>query len=107
MYLDRGVRTVQRWEVELGLPVRRPFGHSRSTVLALRDDLCAWLQTRPRGKHVPHSRFDVNRTMVHDSIAEARRLRGEMSALRETHAAAVRALIDNLSQCRNAMLRRP
>jgi hypothetical protein len=46
-YLDRGVRTVQRWEAELGLPVRRPSGKSRSAVMALRSDLDEWLRACP------------------------------------------------------------
>jgi phage terminase Nu1 subunit (DNA packaging protein) len=43
LYLGRGVRTVQRWEQELGLPVRRPRGKARSAVLALRAELDSWL----------------------------------------------------------------
>ena len=46
-YLGRGVRTVQRWEAELGLPVRRPRGHSRSSVLALASELDSWLARTP------------------------------------------------------------
>jgi len=46
-YLNRGVRTVQRWEAELNLPVRRPYGRSRGTVIAMRSDLDFWLKTAP------------------------------------------------------------
>lgn len=46
-YLGRGVRTVQRWEQELGLPVRRPRGKDRSAVIALKADLDRWLQRSP------------------------------------------------------------
>jgi hypothetical protein len=42
-YLGRGVRTVQRWERELALPVRRPRGKSRSAVIAFRAELDIWL----------------------------------------------------------------
>lgn len=45
-YLRRGVRTVQRWERELNLPVRRPRNRSRSAVMALSSDLDSWLTTR-------------------------------------------------------------
>jgi phage terminase Nu1 subunit (DNA packaging protein) len=48
-YLGRGVRTVQRWEQELGLPVRRPRGRERSAVIALKTDLDLWLQSAPSG----------------------------------------------------------
>ncbi len=47
-YLDRGVRTVQRWEVELGLPVRRPHGKFKSTVMALPAELDAWVARTPQ-----------------------------------------------------------
>jgi len=46
-YLNRGVRTVQRWESELGLPVRRPRGRSRSAVIAMRSDIDHWLKACP------------------------------------------------------------
>jgi len=48
-YLGRGVRTVQRWERELGLPVRRPRGKERSAVIALTPDLDRWLHKVPQG----------------------------------------------------------
>jgi len=54
-YLGRGVRTVQRYEVALGLPVRRAMGHERCAVLALSDELDAWLQARPMRKQTPIS----------------------------------------------------
>ncbi|MGB9103542.1 MAG: hypothetical protein WCC59_02180 [Terriglobales bacterium] len=46
-YLGRGVRTVQRWERDLGLPVHRPKGKDRSAVLAFPEELLAWLQQTP------------------------------------------------------------
>jgi hypothetical protein len=46
-YLGRGVRTVQRWEQELGLPVRRPRGKSRSAVIAFKPELDKWLHHAP------------------------------------------------------------
>ena len=45
-YLGRGVRTVQRWEHDFGLPVRRPGGKMRGSVIALRADLDSWLGHR-------------------------------------------------------------
>ncbi len=47
-YLDRGIRTVQRWETELALPVHRPHGKSRGPVLAFRDELDRWARLTPR-----------------------------------------------------------
>src|SRR3954469_2537119 len=46
-YLSCGVRTVQRWEHDLGLPVRRPRGEIRSAVIALSSELDEWLAKMP------------------------------------------------------------
>jgi hypothetical protein len=46
-YLGRGVRTVQRWESQLGLPVHRPAGKDHSAVLAFSSELDDWLNSRP------------------------------------------------------------
>jgi hypothetical protein len=40
-YMGKGVRTVQRWEAEMDLPVRRP-GADRHIVLAFPAELDAW-----------------------------------------------------------------
>ena len=50
-YVGRGVRTVQRWEAELGFPVRRPRGKNRSAVIALKHEIDLWLRT-PRGDEI-------------------------------------------------------
>jgi hypothetical protein len=42
--MGKGVRTVQRWEKDFGLPVRRPPGaRNRRAILALTTDLDAWV----------------------------------------------------------------
>ena len=46
-YLGRGVRTVQRWEAELQLPIHRPRGKNRSAVIAFREELDQWLSRTP------------------------------------------------------------
>jgi hypothetical protein len=46
-YLHRAVRTVQRWETDLALPVRRPRAKSGSAVIALPSDIDNWLRSRP------------------------------------------------------------
>jgi hypothetical protein len=45
-YLGKGVRTVQRWEIDFGLPVRRPSGREKGIVYALPQELDHWLATR-------------------------------------------------------------
>ena len=59
-YLHRGVRTVQRWEAELGLPVRRPRGKRHSAVIATRADLDAWLSSAPLVETNGTSRIKLN-----------------------------------------------
>jgi len=46
-YMGRGVRTVQRWEATLGLPIHRAGSTERSPVLAFPRELDAWLAARP------------------------------------------------------------
>ena len=72
-YVGRGVRTVQRWEQELQLPVRRPRGKQRSAVIALKQDIDLWLRA-------PHGEERVCKPHV---TAEAHaRLRKNTEALR-------------------------
>jgi hypothetical protein len=47
MYVGRGVRTVQRYELRLGFPVRRPAGMFRGSVMAFSDEIDAWLNRAP------------------------------------------------------------
>lgn len=44
--LDRGVRTVQRWERTLGLPVHRLGKGARGPVFAFKDELHLWFQKK-------------------------------------------------------------
>jgi len=47
-YLGRGIRTVQRWEREEGLPVHRLDHAKRGSVYASRRELTAWWESRRR-----------------------------------------------------------
>jgi Tol biopolymer transport system component len=47
-YLGRGVRTVQRWEREEGLPIHRLAHEKRGNVYARREELAAWWESRRR-----------------------------------------------------------
>lgn len=49
-YLGSGVRSAQRYERELGLPIHRPAGKSKSRVTALKAELDRWARG---GKGVP------------------------------------------------------
>jgi hypothetical protein len=41
IHLAKGVRTVQRYERELGLPIHRPSGKARASVIATKVELDA------------------------------------------------------------------
>lgn len=68
-YMGRGVRTVQRWEQELGLPVRRPRGKERSAVIALKMDLDKWLQHTPQGAAPHEANFRVDHVQLRRNTA--------------------------------------
>lgn len=44
-FMGKGVRTVQRWEKQLALPVHRPAGGLRHVVFAKTDELMAWMSS--------------------------------------------------------------
>jgi hypothetical protein len=46
-HIDRGVRTAQRWEALLGMPVHCPALKDRSAVVAFSDELESWLSRTP------------------------------------------------------------
>jgi hypothetical protein len=58
VYLDREVRTAQRWEKREGLPVHRQFHVKAVTVCAFKHEIDAWLKIRcrPLSKSVPQER---------------------------------------------------
>lgn len=42
-YLGKGVRTVQRWEAQFGLPVQRPNARAKGIVRATKEELDRWI----------------------------------------------------------------
>ena len=49
-YMGKGVRTVQRWEQDFGLPVRRPYGSNKKAILARPQDLDMWIAMRCKSR---------------------------------------------------------
>jgi hypothetical protein len=77
-YLGKGVRTVQRWEQTLGLPVQRPNGKPKGIVFAACDELDKWLATNWARRLIETtSSFKTQRANdeLEASIREFRRLR--------------------------------
>src|ERR1700761_4935089 len=85
-YLPKGGRTVQRWEHEYGLPVRRcANGAKKSGVIAAPREIDAWVQARPF-QNDANIRTDLDGSSVRELIASLRaeneRLRTENLSLR-------------------------
>ena len=100
LYLGKGVRTVQRWERHLGLPVRRPVGASqKSAVLLYRGDVDEWLATRFATRAVQqaetpqiHESSPSARSRLREGIQTARELRTAHHALAEQISASIELL---------------
>lgn len=98
-YLDKGVRTVQRYEREFGLPVRRPAGRSKGAVIATKAELDAWISATPVRHAFQLNRPALTRVPLDDlrrHLAEMRRLREETSELHTKIAASLDLLRNNL-----------
>jgi predicted DNA-binding transcriptional regulator AlpA len=98
-YLGKGVRTVQRWERHLGLPVRRPIGASqKSAVVLYRSDVDAWLATRfsartpQRDRDSGNQSFLSARSTLREGMLKARELRNANQKLTEQINASIRLL---------------
>jgi predicted DNA-binding transcriptional regulator AlpA len=63
-YLSAGVRTVQRWEAEFALPVRRPRGAKRSAVLAFASEIDEWVKTLPAIAQSTVSEVEMRESVV-------------------------------------------
>lgn len=86
-YMGRGVRTVQRYERELQLPVRRIQGKSHASVLALKTDLDAWVHSAPLGLNERSSNTQHRAciTNIRTSLAKMAILRRNTYELRVAH----------------------
>ena len=101
-YMGKGVRTVQRWERHLGLPVRRPNGVShKSAVLLDRSDLDTWLATRFSARGTVRDLAakgseptESARNTLRESIRTARALRNANHALTQELCESVRLLTE-------------
>jgi hypothetical protein len=74
-YVGKGVRTVQRWEQELGLPVHRTKPGEKGSVLAVPGEIDSWVKTQ----QFTDGRLDLAtlRRSLHVLQTENRALRSE------------------------------
>lgn len=102
-YLGKGVRTVQRYERALGLPVRRPAGTTTGSVVATKVELDAWVAASPIREAFRLTKTESgagagSRTTksIMTGIEEMTRLREQMMALRSDMRTSVQALCESL-----------
>lgn len=95
-YLGKGVRTVQRYERELALPVRRPAGKAKGSVVATPAELDAWVGASPIREafqlRMPNVEASSITSVIRAGVREMVRLRAQMLALRDEVTSSVRAL---------------
>jgi hypothetical protein len=100
-YLGQAVRTVQRYECELGLPVHRPSGRLCGSVIAVKSDLDAWVAARPArdfpvlldSNPDPSALLDQLKT----KLGEFKRLREETAEARQALAKSRKVLTESLA----------
>jgi hypothetical protein len=110
-YLGKGVRTVQRWEGQFGLPVRRPNEKVKGVVYASREELDQWLArhwlprpgkftlAQPANGPVKTS-VVVEITASHNLLLAQRELVQELRRSLELLAARCQELASNMSRAR-------
>jgi hypothetical protein len=85
-YLGKGVRTVQRYEGDLRLPVRRPAGRARGSVVATTAEIDSWVAASPIREQlktgISDSRPFASVEIMKHGIEEMVRLRSQMRELR-------------------------
>jgi hypothetical protein len=102
-YMEKGVRTVQRYERELALPVRRPAGKSGGSVIATSAELDAWVKASPI-----RDQFELKRPGANSEMLQQLKRNVElMSRLRTETQQARQALSEGLELLRANILAMP
>ncbi|MEK6399040.1 MAG: hypothetical protein V4734_13200 [Terriglobus sp.] len=77
-FFGKGVRTVQRWEKTLDLPIHRPPGAPSNVVLARTSDLEEWM-------HRGSVRTEMQDETAHETVASLPALEREVARLASLH----------------------
>lgn len=104
-YLGKGVRTVQRYERLMGLPIRRPASKSRAAVVATKSELDAWVAASPirEAFQLPHSAAYSaahSAEIMRLKLKQMGALRDEMTALRAELKASMESLRQSIENMR-------
>jgi hypothetical protein len=108
-YLGKGIRTVQRYEGELRLPVRRPAGRSRGSVVATKEEIDSWIAASPIRERSKAGVTDTGPVLSVETmkkrIEEMVQLRNEMRELRVGLHDSLSVLSESLRSLRAQMKR--
>src|SRR3974390_504281 len=106
-YLGKGVRTVQRYERQMGLPVRRPAGKPMGSVVATKAELDAWVQASPIREvfrlRDPEPMYASMKHSIEEGLSQMMRLRDQMFALRGEVRQSVRSLQSTVHTLQGAL----
>ena len=84
-HLGKGVRTVQRWERQMGLPVRRPSLRKKGVVLAFPEELDVWVRSQfqpTRGQDVQTLRRELAELKKENQLLRAELQRVQRGVIR-------------------------
>lgn len=99
-YLGKGVRTVQRYERQLGLPVRRPAGKPWGSVVATKAELDAWVKASPIREifrlRNPRLEYPSAASAIRNGVGEMVQLRQQMLSLRSDLRNSVQVLRESI-----------
>ena len=101
-YLRKGVRTVQRYEYQFGLPVRRPADKSGGSVVATKPELDAWVLASPMREafHLTtrqnKAQHDLSVAAIRNGITQMQRLSDQMASLQSEVKTAVGLLRESI-----------
>ena len=99
-HLGKGIRTLQRYELELALPIRRLGGKPKGSVFATAEELDAWVSTSliragsQISKQIVAFECGSAASDIQEALRKMRRLREEMRASR----ASLRSTVQMLSR---------
>jgi len=104
-YMGKGVRTVQRYERLLGLPVRRPAGKPWGSVVATKAEIDAWVGASPIREGLQLLRPATGSSLttwadVQGGAAEMKKLAKQMLDLRRELRDSVRLLRESVRDVR-------
>ncbi len=105
-YLGRGVRTAQRWERDLKMPVRRPRAKSRSAVIAMSAELDAWLRSAPTTELLLQPQGNGALSNSNSELERHAELFRQFRELRSAHANALAELVNRVRALEEQVKRR-